>query len=50
MKKRNKWAEKNGANASYGTFADAAAFGEIIFNCTSGGASLDALKWQEQKT
>ncbi|MDO9187892.1 MAG: NAD(P)-binding domain-containing protein [Bacteroidia bacterium] len=31
-------------NASAGTFADAAAFGEIIFNCTAGSASLDALK------
>jgi 8-hydroxy-5-deazaflavin:NADPH oxidoreductase len=29
--------------ATAGTFADAAAFGEIIFNCTSGGASIDAL-------
>lgn len=29
--------------ASSGTFADAAAFGEIIFNCTSGMASLNAL-------
>jgi hypothetical protein len=35
---------KNGAMASAGTFADAAAFGEIIFNCTKGEASLDALK------
>jgi predicted dinucleotide-binding enzyme len=26
-----------------GTFAEAAAFGAIVFNCTSGGASLDAL-------
>ena len=24
-------------------FADAAAFGEVVFNCTAGGASLDAL-------
>lgn len=32
-----------GTKASQGTFADAAAFGEIIFNCTSGGASLQAL-------
>lgn len=31
-------------NASAGTFADAATFGEIIFNCTAGSASLDALK------
>lgn len=26
-----------------GTFADAAAFGEIIFNCTAGVASIEAL-------
>jgi predicted dinucleotide-binding enzyme len=30
--------------ASFGTFADAAAFGEIIFNCTAGVGSLEALK------
>jgi 8-hydroxy-5-deazaflavin:NADPH oxidoreductase len=36
-------AQSNG-KATAGTFADAAAFGEIIFNCTSGGASIDALK------
>ena len=35
---------KHNGKASAGTFADAAAFGELIFNCTSGGASLDALK------
>ena len=38
------WAAKNGAAASHGTFADAASFGEIVFNCTSGMASLEALK------
>lgn len=38
------WAAKNGPTASHGTFADAAAFGEIVFNCTSGTASLDALR------
>jgi predicted dinucleotide-binding enzyme len=35
---------KHPKNAKIGTFADAAAFGEIIFNCTSGGASIDVLK------
>jgi predicted dinucleotide-binding enzyme len=35
---------KHNGNAKTGTFADAAAFGEIIFNCTSGGGSLDALQ------
>jgi predicted dinucleotide-binding enzyme len=34
---------KHKANASKGTFTEAAAFGEIIFNCTSGMASLSAL-------
>ena len=37
------WARQAGAQASEGSFADAAAFGEIIFNCTLGGASLEAL-------
>jgi 8-hydroxy-5-deazaflavin:NADPH oxidoreductase len=37
------WVKQNGRNASQGTFADAAAFGEIVFNCTSGQASLEAL-------
>lgn len=34
----------NGSKASLGTFADAAAFGDMVMNCTSGGASLDALR------
>ena len=37
------WAEAAGAGASHSTFADAAAFGELVFNCTHGTASLDAL-------
>lgn len=39
-----KWAAGKGANASNGTFRQAAAFGEIIFNCTAGAASLSVLK------
>ena len=35
---------KNDGKAGAGTFADAAAFGEIIINCTSGAASIEALK------
>jgi len=31
-------------NASYGTFAEASGFGEIIFNATNGRFALDALK------
>ena len=42
--KAAEWVMANGANASQGTFTDAAAFGELLFNCTSGMASLDALK------
>ncbi|MGL5892839.1 MAG: NADPH-dependent F420 reductase [Bacteroidia bacterium] len=37
------WVAKEGASASAGTFADAAVFGEIVFNCTKGEFSLDAL-------
>lgn len=35
---------KHSDKARLGSFADAAAFGEILFNCTAGGGSLDALK------
>lgn len=35
---------KHNGKASAGTFADAAAFGELIFNCTAGGGSIEALK------
>ncbi|MGA2971151.1 MAG: NAD(P)-binding domain-containing protein [Candidatus Bathyarchaeia archaeon] len=38
------WTKANGPRASNGTFAEAAEFGEIIFNCTAGAASLEALK------
>ena len=37
------WAESAGARASHGTFADAASRSDVIFNCTAGGASLEAL-------
>lgn len=37
------WASEAGAKASHGTFADAAQFGELVFNCTAGSASLRAL-------
>ncbi len=42
--KATEWASVNGSKASQGTFADAATFGEIVFNCTAGSASLEALK------
>ena len=38
------WAEEAGPQASHGTFADAAGFGELLFNCTAGLASLDVLR------
>lgn len=38
------WVQANGVGASQGTFANASAFGEIVFNCTSGGASLEVLR------
>lgn len=38
------WAKQEGSKALFGNFAGAAAFGEIIFNCTLGTASLEALK------
>jgi len=37
------WAKAAGAGASQGTFADAAAFGGLCFNCTNGAAALDAV-------
>jgi predicted dinucleotide-binding enzyme len=37
------WRQSAGENASHGDFADAAAFGELAFNCTAGGGSLEAL-------
>jgi 8-hydroxy-5-deazaflavin:NADPH oxidoreductase len=42
--KAAEWVRKAGSKASQGTFADAASFGEILFNCTSGNVSVEALK------
>lgn len=47
--KAAEWVKANGAHASQGTFSDAAAFGEMLFNCTSGMASLDALRSAGEK-
>ena len=38
------WAKKAGAKASHGTFADAAAAGEVVFNCTNGAGSVAAIE------
>lgn len=37
------WAVEAGERAGEGSFADAAAFGEMVVNATAGAASLDAL-------
>ena len=42
--KAKAWVKEAGGKSSEGTFADAAAYGEIVFNCTSGMASLEALR------
>ncbi|HWV99739.1 MAG TPA: NAD(P)-binding domain-containing protein [Candidatus Acidoferrum sp.] len=39
-----KWAKAVGANASQGTFSDAAAFGEMVFLCLKGTVFLDIAK------
>jgi 8-hydroxy-5-deazaflavin:NADPH oxidoreductase len=38
------WAAEAGDRATHGTFAEAAAFGEVLFNCTGGMVSLAALE------
>ncbi len=39
------WADKNGSRASHGTFTDAASYVDtLVFNCTPGTVSIDALK------
>jgi predicted dinucleotide-binding enzyme len=40
---------KHAGKATTGTYADAAAFGEIIFNCTAGVGSVQALKMAGEK-
>ena len=37
------WAGEAGEGASEGEFSDAAAYGELLFNCTAGEHSLEAL-------
>ncbi len=44
------WAKKEGEHASFGNYFDAASFGEIIFNCTLGSASLDAIHQAGEET
>jgi predicted dinucleotide-binding enzyme len=42
--KLQEWLSKIGGKVRAGSFADAAAHGEIVFNCTAGTGSLEALK------
>lgn len=42
--KAKAWVEKTGAKASTGTYADAAKFAELVFNCTLGSGTIEALK------
>ena len=37
------WSAEAGDAASEGAFADAAQFGELVFNCTAGAGALDAV-------
>jgi 8-hydroxy-5-deazaflavin:NADPH oxidoreductase len=39
-----KWVKASGTNASQGTFADAAEFGEIVFICLKGEVVLDVVR------
>src|SRR5215510_15861504 len=38
------WLRSVGGNGEIGTFADAAAFGEIVFDCTNGANSIAVLR------
>src|SRR2546423_1949163 len=42
--KARAWVKETGGKSSEGTFADAAAHGEMVFNCTAGMVSLAALE------
>ncbi len=42
--KAKAFVSKHKTGASAGTYADAASFGELIFNCTKGEGSMEALK------
>lgn len=42
--KATAWVAAAGPSASTGTFADAASFGELVFVCTKGDGTLDALR------
>lgn len=39
------WSKSSGRTATHGTFEDAAQYGQVLFNCTSGMGSLSALQF-----
>jgi len=43
--KARAWAKRAGKLASFGTFAETAKFGEVLFNCVSGMGTLSALDY-----
>ncbi|MFN8573497.1 MAG: NAD(P)-binding domain-containing protein [Gemmatimonadaceae bacterium] len=44
------WAASHRGHAAHGTFAEAATFGDVVFNCTAGAQSIDALYLAEAGT
>jgi predicted dinucleotide-binding enzyme len=42
--KATAWVSAAGGKASQGSFAEAASFAEVVFNCTAGGVSVEALR------
>jgi len=46
--KAKAFVDKHQGKATTGTFTDAASFGDIIFNCTAGVGSIDALKMADE--
>lgn len=46
--KARAWVKARKKLAFHGTFAEAAAFGEILFNCTAGKGSLSALEFPKR--
>jgi predicted dinucleotide-binding enzyme len=47
--KAQAFVKKHNGKASAGSISEAAAFGEIIFNCTQGGGSIETLKMGGEK-
>jgi predicted dinucleotide-binding enzyme len=47
--KASAWTARAGAGTKAGTFRDAAEFGEVLFNCTKGANSVDALRAAGEK-